>query len=101
LLGYEWDESPDNGFRPGGLIHLSSTTVSVNTYLLDYGHTEGSGMATHSLSLYRDSTKGALVFGAGTVMWACGLDGNHDPDPKDPTPTPTDPNVRQAMVPCQ
>jgi len=98
LLGYEWDESPDNGFRPAGLVHLSLTTVSVNTYILDYGHTEGPGIATHSLSLYRDPTKGALVFGAGTVMWAWGLDGDHDPDPKDPTPTPTDPNVKQAMV---
>ena len=25
-LGYEWDEDLDNGFRPAGLIHLSSTT---------------------------------------------------------------------------
>ena len=36
-LGYEWDESPDNGFRPAGLIHLSSTTLAVQTYLFDYG----------------------------------------------------------------
>jgi hypothetical protein len=97
-LGYEWDESPDNGFRPAGLIRLSLTTVSVSTYILDYGHTEGDGIATHSLTLYRDPANGALVFGAGTVMWAWGLDGEHDPDPKDPTPTPSDPNVQQAMV---
>jgi hypothetical protein len=97
-LGYEWDCSPDNGFRPAGLIPLSWTTLSVNTYLLDYGHTEGPGVATHNLTLYRDPAKGALVFGAGTVMWSWGLDGDHDPDPKDPTPTPTDPNVKQAMV---
>ena len=68
-LGYEWDESPDNGFRPAGLIQLSSTTVSVNTYILDYGHTEGPGIATHHLALYRHSS-GALVFGAGTVFWS-------------------------------
>jgi hypothetical protein len=97
-LGYEWDESPDNGFRPAGLIPLSSTTLSVSTYILDYGHTEGAGVATHNLTLYRDPTKGALVFGAGTVMWSWGLDGDHDPDPKDTTPTPTDPNVQQSMV---
>ena len=97
-LGYEWDESPDNGFRLRGLIRLSLTTVSVNTYILDYGHTEGPGIATHSLTLYRDPVKGAIVFGAGTVMWAWGLDPDHDPDPRDPTPTPTDPNVKQAMV---
>ncbi len=97
-LGYEWDECPDNGFQPAGLIRLSLTTVSVNTYLLDYGHNEGPGIATHSLALYRDPTHGSIVFGAGTVMWAWGLDANHDPDPKDPTPTPVDPNVKQAMV---
>ena len=28
LLGYEWDEAPDNGAQPAGLIRLSSTTLS-------------------------------------------------------------------------
>jgi Bacterial Ig domain len=104
-LGYEWDESPSSGyygsFRPAGLIHLSLTTVTnppINTYLLDYGHTTGPGIATHSLSLYRDLTKGALVFGAGTVMWSWGLDADHDTDPNDTNQTPTDANVQQAML---
>ena len=97
-LGYEWDEAPDNGFAPPGLIRLSSTTLSVNTYLLDYGYLEGPGIATHSLTLYRDPNSRAIVFGAGTVMWAWGLDPNHDPDPNDTTQTPTDANVQQAMV---
>jgi Domain of unknown function (DUF4082)/Cadherin-like domain/Bacterial Ig domain len=96
LLGYEWDQSPDNGFRPPGLIHLSSTTLQVGSYLLDYGATDGTYTATHNLSLYRDPTKGALVFGAGTVFWAWGLDADHDLD--DTYPTPVDPNVQQAMV---
>ncbi|PZN55340.1 MAG: hypothetical protein DIU65_06355, partial [Proteobacteria bacterium] len=39
LLGYEWDSDLDNGARPGGLINLSSTTVDVNSLLLDYGNT--------------------------------------------------------------
>jgi hypothetical protein len=93
LLGYEWDQSPDNGFRPGGLICLSSTTLAVNTYLLDYGSTTGPGVATHNLTLYKDPNSHAIVFGAGTVMWAWGLDSDHDL-----TATPTDPNVQQAMV---
>ncbi len=97
-LGYEWDESPDNGFRPAGLIRLSLTTLPVDTYLLDYGHNEGPGIATHSLTMYKDPVKGAIVFGAGTVMWTWGLDPNHDPDPNNLTPTPTDINVKQAMV---
>jgi hypothetical protein len=98
LLGYEWDESPDNGFCPAGLIHLSTTTVQVNTYLLDYGMTDGPGVATHHLCLYRDRDSGALVFGAGTVFWAWGLDSQHDAEPQNPVFTPTDPNVQQAMV---
>jgi Domain of unknown function (DUF4082)/Bacterial Ig domain/Putative Ig domain len=93
MLGYEWDASPDNGFAPAGLIDLSSTTLSVNTYLLDYGSTTGNGTATHNLTLYRDPTSGALVFGTGTVFWSWGLSAEHDS-----TPTPTDPDVQQAMV---
>jgi hypothetical protein len=93
LLGYEWDSSPDNGFRPAGLIDLSSTTLSVSTKLLDYGQNTGNGTVTHNLTLYRDPTSGALVFGAGTVFWSWGLNANHDL-----TATPTDPNVQQATV---
>ncbi|YBW38620.1 DUF4082 domain-containing protein [Nitrobacter sp. TKz-YC01] len=92
LLGYEWDSDLDNGFRPAGLIPLSSTTVDVNTLLLDNGNTTGPGTATHSLTLYR-APSGALVFGAGTVYWSWGLDSHHDNEA-----TPTDPNVQQAMV---
>ncbi len=76
-LGYEWDESPDNGFQAPGLLHLSSTTISGLVLLLDYGSTYGVGTATHSLSLYRHSS-GAFVFGAGTVQWSWGLDSVHD-----------------------
>ncbi len=92
LLGYEWDSDLDNGFRPAGLINLSSTTLDVNTLLLDNGNTTGPGTATHSLTLYR-APSGALVFGAGTVYWSWGLDSHHDNED-----TPTDPNVQQAMV---
>jgi len=76
-LGYEWDEDLDNGARPNGLIHLSSTTVDGVEKILDFGETVGVGTATHSLTLYRHDS-GALVFGAGTVQWSWGLDGNHD-----------------------
>ena len=95
-LGYEWNESPDNGFRPAGLIHLSSTTLPVDTYLLDYGWQVGSYTATHSLSLYRYPSSGALVFAVGTVFWAWGLDSDHDTGLDNATAT--DPNVQQAMV---
>ena len=43
-LGYEWDEDLDNGFRPAGLVDLSSTTVRRRRrYLQDYGSTYGAG----------------------------------------------------------
>lgn len=98
LLGYEWDSSPDNGFRPAGLVDVSSTTLqSATKYLLDYGNTTGSGTATHNLVEFRDPVSGALVFGAGTVFWSWGLASDHDQYNLAP-PTPTDPNVQQAMV---
>ena len=92
LLGYEWDFDIDNGFRPAGLIDLSSTTIQVEQKLLDYGTITGEGTATHALTLYR-AASGALVFGAGSVYWAWGLDEHHDLEE-----TPVDPNVQQAMV---
>jgi hypothetical protein len=78
-LGAEWDQDADNGFRPPGLIRLSSTTLTLSgSWLLqDFGSTYGSGTATHHLTLYRHSS-GALVFGAGTYQWPWGLDSNHD-----------------------
>lgn len=93
-LGYEWDEAPDNAARPPGLFYLSSTTVDITNgkYLLDYGATYGNGTATHHLTTYR-APSGALVFGAGTVQWAWGLD-----DVIDPPGTTTDVNMQQATV---
>ncbi|MBL9122485.1 MAG: hypothetical protein JNG90_02555, partial [Planctomycetaceae bacterium] len=77
VLGYEWDEDWDNGFRPAGLMRLSTTTVNVSSYIQDYGSTYAPGTATHHLVMYR-AASGALVFGAGTVQWSWGLDGEND-----------------------
>jgi len=76
-LGYEWDEDLDNGFRPAGLIRLSTATYDVPSYIQDFGSNYATGTATHHLTLYRHSS-GALVFGAGTEQWQWGLDSNHD-----------------------
>ncbi|RZA12391.1 MAG: DUF4082 domain-containing protein, partial [Proteobacteria bacterium] len=92
LLGYEWDSDLDNGFRPAGLVPLSSTSVDVDELLMDYGTTTAAGTAQHSLTLYR-APSGALVFGAGSVYWSWGLDSHHDLEA-----TPTDRNVQQAMI---
>ena len=79
LLGHEWDEDIDNGFRPCGLFRLSETTVDNVAYLQDCGSVNDSGTATHHLTMYKHQS-GALVFGAGTVQWAWGLDAHHDTD---------------------
>jgi N,N-dimethylformamidase beta subunit-like, C-terminal len=79
-VGYEWDEDLDNGARPPGLVRLSATPAFGVEKLLDFGSTYGVGNATHRLTLYRDANGGALdalVFGAGTVQWSWGLDGEH------------------------
>ncbi|MCJ8164629.1 DUF4082 domain-containing protein [Pontibacter sp. E15-1] len=62
-LGYEWNPEQE-GYRatyPAGRIILSETVLNGKT---------------HHLTLYKHSS-GALVFGAGTVQWAWGLDSNH------------------------
>jgi Domain of unknown function (DUF4082)/Putative Ig domain/Bacterial Ig domain len=92
-LGYEWDECPDNGFRPAGAMLLSSTTISGVETLRDYGSTYVAGSATHSLCLYRHNS-GAWVFGAGTIDWSWGLDANHDNSISTSTSQP----MKQAMV---
>lgn len=78
ILGHEWDEDIDNGFRPAGLQRLSETTVDDVQLLLDEGSTFDTGTATHHLVLYRHPTSRSLVFGAGTVQYSWGLDPDHD-----------------------
>ena len=98
VVGYEFDEDVDNGFRPPGLVRLSSTTAVVPSRLLDYGSTYAQGTATHSLTIYRHSS-GALVFGAGTIRWAWGLDVTHDSDSSTPNvPTTPDVTLQQATI---
>src|SRR2546422_6450849 len=95
-LGYESDEDVDNGFRPAGLIRLSTTTVAVSQYLYfspTSGYYFGNGTETHHLTLYR-APSGALVFGAGTIHWSWAVDSDHAGF----TGSPADPNARQAMV---
>lgn len=96
-LGFEWGEDIDNGFRPAGLVHLSSTTITYDApqRIVDFGSLYAPGAGTHHLTLYRHSS-GALVFDASTIQWARGLDTHHDgfsaglPGP--------DPRMQQAMV---
>lgn len=76
-VGYESNEDLDNGSRPAGLIRLSTTTGAVPQYLRDYGNVTTAGTTTHHVTLYRAGS-GALVFSAGSIQWAWGLDQQHD-----------------------
>ena len=55
-LGYEWDEDPDSGVRPTGLVRLAATTLTELQRLLDFGSNYGTGTATHRLVLHRNRT---------------------------------------------
>ncbi|MSN27148.1 MAG: DUF4082 domain-containing protein [Geobacter sp.] len=97
VVGYEFDEDIDNGFRPAGLIQMSSTTTPVAAKLLGNNINVAAdiylpGTATHVMTLYRAPSK-ALVFSAGTVHWSWGLDSQHDNGPSVP-----DSNMQQATV---
>jgi methionine-rich copper-binding protein CopC len=93
-LGYEWDSDVDNGFRPAGQIDMSQTCQSpVQQRLLTVTEEFVSDKACNSLTLYRASS-GALVFDAGTVQWAWGLESTHDGDAHNAP----DPAMRQATV---
>ena len=91
-VGYEFDMDQDNGFRPAGLFDLSSTTISNALKLADYGNDYEYGTATHNMTEYR-AASGALVFGAGTIQYAYGLDSMHDG-----VAAATSPELQQATV---
>ena len=100
-LGYEWDADKDNGFRPPGLIDMSSTSVTMTQadinnnnggIFTEYGHTVQPGTAVHNITLYK-APSGALVFSSASVQWSWGLDSFHDA-----TPTTPDVNMQQATV---
>jgi hypothetical protein len=95
-IGYEWDEDVDNASRPPGLFDMSTTTLSVPLKIRDFGATFGPGTAVYSPVEYR-AASGALVFSAGTVQWAWGLDVAHDQAPDIGSNTP-DADMRQATL---
>jgi hypothetical protein len=92
-IGFEWDEDVDNGFRPEGLMKLSSGTFNVPQKFTDFGSNVAPGVASHSLTLHRRAS-GALVFGAGTIQYSWGLDDEHDHGPA----TTSDPILQQATL---
>lgn len=78
LLGHEWDEDLDNGFRPASMIRLSETHVDNVMYAIDAGSVYDSGSGSHHLVLWKHPKSGAVTFGAGTVQFSWGLAPIHD-----------------------
>lgn len=91
-VGYESNEDVDNGFRPAGLIRLSTTIGPTPQYLTDYGNTVVSGTTEHHVTLYK-AASGALVFSAASIQWGWGLDQEHDG-----AGAPADIRMQQAQV---
>lgn len=95
LVGFETDEDRDHPDRPATWIRLSETQM---TGLVDLISDEngadytGDGDATHHLGAYR-AASGAVVFGAGTVQLAWGLDAVHDR-----TATPEQTDIQQMVM---
>jgi Domain of unknown function (DUF4082)/Bacterial Ig-like domain/Bacterial Ig domain len=91
-IGYESDEDLDNGYRPAGLIDMSTTIGATPQELQDFGSLVVPGTTTHHITEYR-AASGALVFSAGTIQWAWGLDDDHDG-----VPNLSDTRMQQATV---
>ncbi len=82
-LGNEWDpEQLDQSNYPAHRIILSNTIQS--------------GFI-HKMSLFRHSS-GAMVFGAGTMQWAWGLDDSHDLNTATPPIQPASRDMQQATA---
>lgn len=90
-LGYESGEDVDNGFRPAGLVRLSSTTFT-GSRLTDYGTSAALGVSVHNMLMHK-RPNGAIVFDASTIQWSWALDATHD----SVTP-PIDARARQATI---
>ncbi|MBB5959419.1 methionine-rich copper-binding protein CopC [Saccharothrix tamanrassetensis] len=96
-LGYEWNTVEDNGYQPAGVGQFSRTTVAMldGPYVLqNHGDYYTPDTKTHAITYYKYPS-GSLVFGAGTVQWAWGLDDDHAFLTNTPT---SDIRMQQATV---
>lgn len=100
LLGYEWDTISDSAYRPPGLISLTRTRMDIDGQLMQAygGGYKGSGLARHSVTLYRDQRSGALVFSTGTCQWAWALATAPHDYSWDIAHVPVDRNLAQATL---
>ena len=87
LVGYEWDHAFNNGFSPG-VLHIlgTSSTRDVNNKP-DYSNTT-----------YYIAPSGAFVFASGSIYWELALDDyRFHPDPLCPGPHHVIPGIQRLM----
>jgi hypothetical protein len=77
-VGHEWNEDLNNGCRPPGLVHLSSTPTFGTSLNFGSGDPargqDGGCTSTHHLTLFRDTSSGAIIFDAATIEFGQALD---------------------------
>ena len=73
LIGWEWDQVVDNGYTPEGLQILAESPV-IGKFLLDAGRDYSSVQEGVAHTTQYVASSGAIVFAAGTIHWALGLD---------------------------
>ena len=73
LFGWEWDQVVDNGYTPDGLQILAESPV-IGKFLLDAGREYSSVQKGVAHTTRYIAPSGAIIFAAGTIHWALGLD---------------------------
>jgi hypothetical protein len=78
VVNGEWDMDVDNGFRPRGLVYLSSTPTVGNYITMgpNEGHARSNytSQITHHMIMFRDPQSGAITFHAGTTDFSSALE---------------------------
>lgn len=75
-VGHEWNHDDDNGWRPPGLVRLSSTPMAGTSLARGDGDpARGRAASVHHMTLFRHAPSGALVFHAGAIDFGRLLDG--------------------------
>lgn len=98
-VGHEWDEDLDNGHRPEGLVHLSSTPMKGTSLVFGAGNPgRGSSASVHHMVIFRNPTSHAISFHAGTISFGRQLS-TFRGDPNNQAQTgPRMQALQQAMV---
>jgi hypothetical protein len=105
-VGYEWDIDVDNGYRPAGLVRLSTTPMVADEELLLSGAGNSQRVnttSTHHVVLFRHPSNGAVTLHYGSVAAGHTLDTfrQDEDNPSVPLNAPTSDamtSMRQSLI---